>query len=224
MANLRSKTMTVLALALAGTLLATPALAEKPPHAGGGKPDRQQAGPGDRGQGAKDDRRDDDRRDKQRAEERDRKDDADRRDARGDNRDRNRDRDDDRDRNTRHDRDRDGDYRNGRDGGPRAGAYFTERHREVVRSYYGERYQTGHCPPGLAKKRNGCMPPGQAKKWRIGQPLARNVVYYDAPRDVVLRFGMPPEGHRYVRVAADILLIAVGSGIVVDALEDLNRM
>jgi hypothetical protein len=22
-----------------------------------------------------------------------------------------------------------------------------------------------HCPPGLAKKDNGCMPPGQAKKY-----------------------------------------------------------
>ena len=220
MANLRSKTMAVLAMALAGTLLATPALADKPAHAGGGKPDRQQAGPGERAQGAKSDRRDDGRKNnQQRVDQRD----GDRRDARGDNRDRDRDRDGDRDRNQRHDRDRDDDYRNGRDGGPRAGAYFTERHREVVRSYYGDRYRAGHCPPGLAKKHNGCMPPGQAKKWRVGYPLPRDVRYYDAPGDIVLRFGMPPEGHRYVRVAADILLIAVGTGMVVDALEDLNR-
>ena len=217
MANLRSKTMAVLAMALAGTLLATPALADKPAHAGGGKPDRQQAGPGERARGAKSDHRDDGRKNnQQRVDQRD----GDRRDARGDNRDR----DGDRDRNQRHDRDRDDDYRNGRDGGPRAGAYFTERHREVVRSYYGERYRAGHCPPGLAKKHNGCMPPGQAKKWRVGYPLPRDVRYYDAPGDIVLRFGMPPEGHRYVRVAADILLIAVGTGMVVDALEDLNRM
>ena len=27
----------------------------------------------------------------------------------------------------------------------------------------------GGCPPGLAKKHNGCMPPGQAKKLRVGQ-------------------------------------------------------
>ena len=215
MANLRSKTMAVLAMALAGTLLATPALADKPAHAGGGKPDRQQAGPGERGQGAKADRRDEGRKNnQQRVDQRD----GDRRDARGDNRDR----DGDRDRNQRHDRD--DDYRNGRDGGPRAGAYFTERHREVVRSYYGDRYRAGHCPPGLAKKHNGCMPPGQAKKWRVGYPLPRDVRYYDAPGDIVLRFGIPPEGHRYVRVAADILLIAVGTGMVVDALEDLNRM
>lgn len=219
MANLLSKTTHVLAMALAGTLLATPALADKPAHAGGGKPDHQQAGPADRGQGAKSDRRDDDRKNnKQRVDQRERQREGDSRDVRGDNRDR----DGDRDRNQRHDRDDDDRY--GRDGGPRAGAYFTERHREVVRSYYGDRYQAGNCPPGLAKKRNGCMPPGQAKKWRVGYPLPRDVRYYDAPGDIVLRFGIPPEGHRYVRVAADILLIAVGTGMVVDALEDLNRM
>lgn len=207
MAKLRSKTMTVLAMALAGSLLATPVLAEKPPHAGGGKPDRVQ---NDRGPGAKGEQR----KNQQRVDRRDG------RDGRDNDRDRDRDRDGDRDRNHDRDRDRDRDYR---DGSPRAGAYFTERHREVVRSYYGERYRSGSCPPGLAKKRNGCMPPGLAKKWRIGYPLPRDLVYYDAPGDIVLRFGMPPEGHRYVRVAADILLIAVGTGMVVDALEDLNR-
>jgi hypothetical protein len=31
-------------------------------------------------------------------------------------------------------------------------------------------YGIGGCPPGLAKKHNGCMPPGQAKKlYNVGQ-------------------------------------------------------
>ena len=31
-------------------------------------------------------------------------------------------------------------------------------------------YGTGGCPPGLAKKNNGCLPPGQAKKlYNVGQ-------------------------------------------------------
>jgi len=34
-------------------------------------------------------------------------------------------------------------------------------------SDYG--YGRGGCPPGLAKKHNGCMPPGQAKKLYRGQ-------------------------------------------------------
>ncbi len=214
MTKMRSKTMTVLAMALAGTLFASPALADKPAHAGGGKPERAQV---DRGPGAKADRRDDHRDNAQRVDARERRSELDRDRDRA----RNDEREGDRDRDRSHDRDREHDYRNG---APRAGAYFTERHREVVRSYYGERYRAGSCPPGLAKKRNGCMPPGLAKQWRIGYPLPRDVIYYDAPGDIVLRLGIPPEGHRYVRVAADILLIAVGTGLVVDAIEDLNRM
>lgn len=33
-------------------------------------------------------------------------------------------------------------------------------------------YGAGGCPPGLAKKHNGCLPPGQAKKlYNVGQRL-----------------------------------------------------
>ena len=33
-------------------------------------------------------------------------------------------------------------------------------------------YGAGGCPPGLAKKNNGCLPPGQAKKlFNVGQRL-----------------------------------------------------
>ena len=33
----------------------------------------------------------------------------------------------------------------------------------------------GSCPPGLAKKNNGCLPPGQAKKlYNVGQRYNRN--------------------------------------------------
>ncbi len=34
--------------------------------------------------------------------------------------------------------------------------------------------------------------------------------------------GPAPAGHRYVRVAADILLIAVGTSMVIDAIQDLG--
>lgn len=107
---------------------------------------------------------------------------------------------------------------------PRAGVYFVDRQRVVIRDYHGEDYRRGFCPPGLAKKNNGCMPPGQAKKWHVGRPLARDVIYYDLPPQLVVQIGAPPPGHRYVRVAADILLIAVGTGMVIDAISDLGRM
>lgn len=106
----------------------------------------------------------------------------------------------------------------------RINMYFNDNQRSVVRDYYADRYRAGKCPPGLAKKGNGCMPPGQAKKWTVGRPLPRDVVYYDLPSSVVVSLGVPPSGHKYVRVAADILLIAVGTGMVIDAIADLGNM
>jgi len=100
--------------------------------------------------------------------------------------------------------------------------YFTEQQRVYIHDYYGEQYRKGHCPPGLAKKHNGCMPPGQAKKWVIGRPLPRGVIFYSLPPAVLVQLGSPPPRHRFVRVAQDILLIAVGTGMVVDAIDNLN--
>jgi hypothetical protein len=93
-----------------------------------------------------------------------------------------------------------------------------------VQACYDPIVQSGRFPPGLAKKNNGCMPPGQAKAYTLGRPLPSQVVFYDVPSSVSVQIGLPPAGHRYVRVAADILLIAVGTGLVVDAIQDLGRM
>lgn len=102
--------------------------------------------------------------------------------------------------------------------------HFGDHERVIVHDYYEEREHEGRCPPGLAKKHNGCMPPGQAKKWKKGYPLPRDVIYYNLPPRIIIEIGAPPAGHKYIRVAADILLIAVGTGIVVDAIEDLGRI
>ena len=112
-----------------------------------------------------------------------------------------------------------GDYRQGMT----PNVFFGDRQRTAVRGYYTEQFRSGHCPPGLAKKKNGCMPPGQARKWALGRPLPRDVVYYDLPPEVIVQLGPPPEHHRFVRVANDILLIAVGTGMVVDAIQDLSN-
>ncbi|MFY9317233.1 MAG: hypothetical protein WAO95_16960 [Burkholderiales bacterium] len=101
--------------------------------------------------------------------------------------------------------------------------HFEDRHRVAVRDYYDEHNHGGRCPPGLAKKHNGCMPPGQARKWHMGQQLPRDVVFYSVPQPLVLQIGQPPSGYRYVRVASDILMIAIGTGMVVDAIQDLGR-
>jgi len=161
----------IMALVIAGTLVATPVFADKPEWAGKGK--------------SQDDR-----------------------DNRGGGKNRDRD-----DRGGGKQRDRDGDQ-----------SHFGDRQHVIVRDYYAQEYRGGHCPPGLAKKNNGCMPPGQAKKWSKGRPLPRDVIYYDVPPALVVQFGRPPAGYRYVRVASDILLIAIGTGMVIDAIQDLGRM
>lgn len=112
-----------------------------------------------------------------------------------------------------------------RDGsGDRYHRFFADLDRSPIDRYYADRFRRGNCPPGLAKKGNGCMPPGQVKKWKLHHPLPRDVIFYDLPRDVLIHLGPPPSGHRFVRVAGDILLIAVGTGMVVDAIEDLGRI
>ncbi len=100
------------------------------------------------------------------------------------------------------------------------GAYFRDNEREAARGYYQQRYAQ-KCPPGLAKKNNGCLPPGQAKKYQLGQPLPRDVIHYPVPSAVLMRLPPPPRGHEYVRVATDILLITIGTHMVIDAITDL---
>lgn len=95
--------------------------------------------------------------------------------------------------------------------------------RGIIQDYYGGVFRSGKCPPGLAKKNNGCMPPGQAKKWAKGQRLPGDVIYYDLPPELRVRL-KAPAGAKYVRVAADVLLIAAGTGMVLDAVEDLSRL
>jgi len=110
----------------------------------------------------------------------------------------------------------------GQDRAPaRAGQHFGDKHRAAADGYFKEQFQRGHCPPGLAKKNNGCLPPGQAKKWAVGKPLPRDVIFYEVPRPLVQQFGQPPAGHRYVRVGDDILLIGPRTGIVIDAIQIL---
>ena len=104
------------------------------------------------------------------------------------------------------------------------GSYFVDNQRTAVRTYYGNQYSAGRCPPGLAKKNNGCMPPGQARKWAVGQQLPRDVTYYSVPQSVISQLGAAPPSYKYVRVAADILLIAIGTNMVVDAIQNLGRL
>lgn len=101
--------------------------------------------------------------------------------------------------------------------------HFDDDNRRIINDYYGAKFRSGKCPPGLAKKNNGCQPPGQARKWAVGQPLPSDLKRYNLPKDLLSHLPHPPSGHRYVRIASDILLIAVGTSMVVDAIEDIGK-
>ncbi|HKU99032.1 MAG TPA: hypothetical protein VJR58_27315 [Vineibacter sp.] len=94
----------------------------------------------------------------------------------------------------------------------------------TIRQYFGQQFSSGHCPPGLAKKNNGCLPPGQAKKWGMGRPLPGGLPYYPLPGDLLARLLPPPAGYQYIRIANDVLLMATGSRMIVDAVSDLGRL
>ena len=102
-----------------------------------------------------------------------------------------------------------------------AGTQFSMAQHHAAMAYFAEPGHQGFVPPGLAKK--GGLPPGQLRQWQRGQVLPAGVVFFALPRSLELVLGPPPAGHRYGRAATDILLLAIGTGIVVDALEGLVR-
>ncbi len=94
--------------------------------------------------------------------------------------------------------------------------------RTTIHGYYHTEYDAGRCPPGLAKKGNGCLPPGQAKKmWEIGRPLPADVFYEPLPPSLLGRVSAPG-GYQYVRVANDVLMMAVGTRMIAGAVADLS--
>ena len=96
---------------------------------------------------------------------------------------------------------------------------FGSRDREVVREYFVEKHGRGKCPPGLAKKNNGCLPPGQAKKrYTVGYALPKGIETHPLPADLSIRIGAPPPGYSYFMVDGDVVKVAVGTMLVVDAI------
>jgi hypothetical protein len=89
--------------------------------------------------------------------------------------------------------------------------------RETIREYYGSD-QHG-CPPGLAKKNNGCLPPGQAKKrYQVGQTIPGDVSIESLPDILRSRLPPAPDGYQYQVIDGDVALIQLGTNIILDAI------
>ena len=96
---------------------------------------------------------------------------------------------------------------------------FVDGDRTAVHTYWVDTYGRGNCPPGLAKKGNGCLPPGQAaKRYVVGRPLPRTIVVERVPTVLVPRLRAVPVGYEYVVVDGDVLLMNTASRVIADAI------
>ena len=110
----------------------------------------------------------------------------------------------------------------GHDKGAPTVLVFNDHDRDEVHRYWVDTFGRGNCPPGLAKKHNGCLPPGQAKKrYLVGHPLPAAVVIQPLPPVLVTRLGPPPAGYQYAVIDGDVVKLAIGTRLVVDAITAL---
>ena len=102
------------------------------------------------------------------------------------------------------------------------GAFFNDQQRTFARQYYTTTYKDGkRCPPGLAKKNNGCLPPGQVRNWVVGKPVPTNVTVYSVAQPVIRMLPPAPVGYRYARLGGDIVLVQQQNNVIVDIIQGL---
>lgn len=96
---------------------------------------------------------------------------------------------------------------------------FSIDQRHAVSDYFATEHGRGKCPPGLAKKHNGCLPPGQAKKrYTVGRSLNQGIVYQQLPGDLGVRIGPAPTGYLYGLLDGDLIKMNATTRLVVDAI------
>ena len=94
----------------------------------------------------------------------------------------------------------------------------------VTEYYQREYYGRGSCPPGLAKKNNGCMPPGQEKKgYSVGQPWPPNLVFEQLPARLLGQIGQPPPGYGYGYYGGDVIMYSLRDRMIMDIVSILAR-
>lgn len=95
---------------------------------------------------------------------------------------------------------------------------FETSERSDIQRYYQEEFaRSGNCPPGLAKKNNGCMPPGQAKRqWSVGHVIPHDVYIEPLPPALFGTLAPPLPGFTYGYVGGDVILYGVSDHVVID--------
>ena len=88
--------------------------------------------------------------------------------------------------------------------------------RGILHDYYGS---AENCPPGLAKKNNGCLPPGIAKKrYQVGRPLGGDAVVIELPYGLESRLPRLPGDYGYRLVDGDLAVVELATLVVLDAI------
>jgi hypothetical protein len=104
----------------------------------------------------------------------------------------------------------------------RAEPAFSDDDAAAIQTYYKTATADGRCPPGLTRNGNSCLPPGQSRRWMLGQVLPSAVPAEPLPPDLSARLH-PMFGWHYVRVGGDILMVSDGTRIVGAGMPDLVR-
>ncbi|MDO9490449.1 MAG: DUF1236 domain-containing protein [Sphingomonadaceae bacterium] len=96
----------------------------------------------------------------------------------------------------------------------RADNVFDRNDEAAIRSYYRN---SAACPPGLAAKNNGCLPPGQARKtYRVGNVIPADRALAPLPSDLLGRLPLVPSGYSYGRYDGDVYLVENRTRRIVD--------
>jgi len=117
------------------------------------------------------------------------------------------------------DQDGDDDHDSGQSG---IRVVFSVRDRDVIRSYYHDRYS--NLPPGLAK-RNGNLPPGLQKHLErdgtLPPGLQKRVEPF--PEDLERRLTRLPDSYRRVTLGVDIIILDRRTQRIADIIYDILR-
>lgn len=126
------------------------------------------------------------------------------------------------------DRDR-GEWRDRHDGDRDRGEWRERDDRRDGDGWQRGEYRSSYrnCPPGLARKHNGCQPPGQARNgWRRGDRLPRGyngyTSYNQIPRSYRDRYNLDRDG-RYVYRDGQVYQVNPRTSIIEQVLGALGR-
>jgi hypothetical protein len=110
-------------------------------------------------------------------------------------------------------------------------AAIVPRDRSLIQNYYRtQANKSGHCPPGLAKRNDGCQPPGEQRRaTSMGAappapvpaapppPAVSSAQISPLPRPLLERLTAAPNGYSYGYSNGSVVLYATGSRAIADS-------